>query len=82
MAVGVGLGTAVASGVGLGDEVSVGDPALGVLVTCVACEPWDDVAGGLGVGSMVQPPATKTVTKTQTHTARIRFSGLCISLII
>lgn len=82
VAVGVELGTTVAAGVGLGDEVRVGIPVLGVLVTCVACEPWDDVAGGLGVRSMMQPPVTKTVTKAQTHIARIRSKSLRIFLII
>lgn len=85
VAVGVGLGTGVAAGVGLGDEVSVGagdDLAAGVAVTNDACEPWGDVAGGLGVRSMVQPPVTKTVTRAPTHTASNRFSGLCISIVI
>ena len=85
VAVGVGLGTGVAAGVGLGDEVNAGardDLAAGVTLTDDTCEPCGDVAGGLGVRSMVQPPVTKTVSKAPTHTANNSFSSLCISIAI
>jgi hypothetical protein len=85
VAVGVGLGIGVAAGVGLGDEVNAGardDLATGVALTDDACEPWGDVAGGLGVRSTVQPPITKTVSRAPTHNANSRFSSLCISIAI